>query len=154
LQDQVRFKNFFCKVNKWYDYCLMPNEQFFRCIIARTSYISMRWWSWCRDQHAELAFYSASSLKATNTNFLVFGLTITHSLTHFSKERTNNLCNLFFRKYWYMYIVYQSVPITFWQTSQKSVLEECLYLILSEFYAIFPKAKILKHFNLFKQILS
>ena len=28
------------------DYCLMPNEQFFRHIMVRTSYILMRWW-WC-----------------------------------------------------------------------------------------------------------
>jgi len=93
------------------DYCLMPNEQFFSHIMTRTRYI--RWddddFHFILDQHPELDFYSASSLKqqsvyrhvtplrhiililsqpifvlllstvclteATNTNFMVFGLT-------------------------------------------------------------------------------
>jgi len=47
------------------DYCLMPNEQLFSYILARTSYIQ---WNdgdvrFVLDQHAELDFYSASSLK-------------------------------------------------------------------------------------------
>jgi len=27
-------------------FCLLSTEQFFRHIMARTSYISMRWWWW------------------------------------------------------------------------------------------------------------
>jgi len=27
--------------------CLTPNEYFFNHIMARTSYILMRWWTWC-----------------------------------------------------------------------------------------------------------
>ena len=47
------------------DYCLTPNEQFFSYIMARTSYIQ---WNdgdvrSVLDQHAELDFYIASSLK-------------------------------------------------------------------------------------------
>ena len=93
------------------DCCLTPNEQFFvSYIIVRTSYIQWDDVHFVLDQHAELDFYSASSLKqqsvrrhitplrhiimilsqpvfalshiccmlireATNTNFIVFGLT-------------------------------------------------------------------------------
>jgi hypothetical protein len=33
------------KIIKWVsDCCLTPVEQFFSCVMARTSYISMRWW--------------------------------------------------------------------------------------------------------------
>ena len=39
------------------DYCLTPNEQFFSSIMARTSV------RFVLDQHAELDFYSASSMK-------------------------------------------------------------------------------------------
>jgi transposase len=47
------------------DCCLMPNEQFFSYVMARTSYIQ---WNdddvrCVLDQHTELDFYSASSLK-------------------------------------------------------------------------------------------
>ena len=49
------------------DCCLTPIQQFFSYmyIMARTSLFSMRWW-WgplVLDQHAELDFYSVSSLK-------------------------------------------------------------------------------------------
>ena len=47
------------------DCCLMPNEQFFRYFMERTSYI--RWDDhdvcFVIDQHADLDFYSASSMK-------------------------------------------------------------------------------------------
>jgi len=51
------------------DCCLMPNEQLFSYIKARTSYIQ---WNdgdvfFVLDQHAELYFYSASSLKQQST---------------------------------------------------------------------------------------
>jgi len=39
------------------DYCLTPNEQLFSHIMARTSV------RFVLDQHAELDFYSASSMK-------------------------------------------------------------------------------------------
>ena len=52
-------------LNEWVDdCCLMPNEHLFRCIMMRTNYI--QWDDDVRfglDQHAELDFYSASSLK-------------------------------------------------------------------------------------------
>ena len=47
------------------DYCLTPNEQCFSHIMARTSYIQWNDGDVCfvLDQHAELDFYSAGSLK-------------------------------------------------------------------------------------------
>ena len=46
------------------DYCFTPNVQFVSCTMVRTSYI---WWCddvrFGLDQHTELDFYSASSLK-------------------------------------------------------------------------------------------
>ena len=52
-------------LNEWVDdCCLMQNEHLFSCIMTRTNYI--QWDDDVRfglDQHAELDFYSASSLK-------------------------------------------------------------------------------------------
>jgi hypothetical protein len=67
--DEFDFKLYLFKLNsEWVsDFCLTPNEQFFSYIMARTSYIQ---WNdddddvqFVLDQHAELDFYSASSLK-------------------------------------------------------------------------------------------
>ena len=49
------------------NYCLMPKEQFFRDIMARTSF---KPWDdndvrFVLDQHAQLDIYSTSSLKKT-----------------------------------------------------------------------------------------
>ena len=44
--------------------CITPSEQFFSYIMARKSYISMRYWnSHCTMLHAKLDLYSASSLE-------------------------------------------------------------------------------------------
>ena len=47
------------------DYRLMPNKKKFSYISERTNYI-LKWWLFpliVQDQHAELYFYSANSLK-------------------------------------------------------------------------------------------
>jgi hypothetical protein len=54
------------------DCCLTPNEQFFSYIMARTSYIQWHDVHFVLDQHTELNFYSASSLKQQSE---VFALT-------------------------------------------------------------------------------
>jgi len=47
------------------DCCLMPNEQDFSYIMARTSYILRRWWWWwwrcllCTRPTSWIGFYSA-----------------------------------------------------------------------------------------------
>ena len=43
------------------DYCLIPNQQFFRYIMEKTIYISIRWW-WCTRPMCGVDFYSVSSL--------------------------------------------------------------------------------------------
>jgi hypothetical protein len=67
---------FLAQTVSWYmgsewvsDYCLTPTQQFFSYIMTRISYFQ---WNYDEvhfvlDQHAELDFYSASSLKQQST---------------------------------------------------------------------------------------
>ena len=65
----------------------MPIEQFFFYIIIRTSYI---WWNdndvhFVLDQHAQLDFYTASSLKQKSAG--------RHVAPHYSDSEPANLCS-------------------------------------------------------------
>ena len=60
------------KSNEWVSDCLMPTQQFFSCIMARTSYFQ---WDadevhFVLDQHTKLDFYSASSFKQQSVDRL------------------------------------------------------------------------------------
>ena len=72
------------------DCCLMPNQQFFSYIMARTSWFSMRWW-WdpiCTRPARLFGF-----LKCDITATTVHGQTCRHALTHSPDSEPTSLCS-------------------------------------------------------------
>jgi hypothetical protein len=67
MKNEVGQMTILQSMSEWVsDCCLMPIQQYFSYIMARTS----EWCWWCFDlyQNAELDFYSASSLKQQSAN--------------------------------------------------------------------------------------
>jgi hypothetical protein len=69
---QFRVNGGGCRKVKWVSDCLMPTQQFFNYIMARTSYFQ---WDvdevhFVLDQHTKLDFYSASSFKQQSVDRL------------------------------------------------------------------------------------